>query len=284
MYETLRFRDIEGVFPLTSWEAVFTAISIYAVVVFSLHRWMQDRPPFKLSFIVPVHNFFLSGISLVILIGVLYNLYFVWRVSENPVLEFLCDTKRNVATGPQTFFLYIFFLTKFYELLDTVIIVLKKRPIIFLHVYHHAITVALVFVMLTNEVAVQWIATVANVGVHIPMYYYYAISSMGKTAWWKKYITLMQIIQFIIDLSANVVGFYFHYTGNDCSGALWSWWFGQVVLFTFLMLFINFWRHTYTKKDGDAQGKHDSKSNGVSNGASNGSNGTPTKRRVKKDD
>jgi len=285
MYETLRFRDIEGIYPLTSWEAVITAVTGYLILIFVLHRWMKERQPFKLGFIVPLHNFFLSGISLVILVGVLWNLRYVWQVTEEPLMEFVCDHKRRIATGPQTFFLYLFFLTKFYELLDTVIIVLKKRPIIFLHVYHHCITVVLVFIMLTNEVAVQWIASVANVSVHIPMYYYYAISAMGRTVWWKKYITLMQIIQFVMDMSANVIGFIYYYGGQDCSGALWSWWFGQIILFTFLILFLNFWRHTYTKKDipVDEAKKSNGVSNGVSNG-SNGSNGTPTKKRVKKDD
>lgn len=35
------------------------------------------------------------------------------------------------------------------------------------------------------------------------MYYYYAIATFGKTVWWKKYITMAQIVQFVIDLTAT---------------------------------------------------------------------------------
>lgn len=34
---------------------------------------------------------------------------------------------------------------QFYELLDTVILVLKKRDVIFLHWYHHSIVIAMVW-------------------------------------------------------------------------------------------------------------------------------------------
>jgi len=131
---------------------------------------------------------------------------------------------------------------------DTIIICLRKRPIIFLHVYHHCVTLVLVFVMMKNEVAVQWIAMIANCMVHVPMYYYYAISSMGYDVWWKKYITMFQIIQFVVDLIANFFGFFYYFQGYECSGPLSSWIFGQSILFSFLVLFIFFFRETYKKK------------------------------------
>jgi len=182
------------------------------------------------------------------LLAILYEVFNVFREHNFASIVMFCDPHKNLSKGRQIFWYWIFYLSKFYELLDTVIICLKKRPIIFLHVYHHCITLVLVLVMLSNEVAVQWIAMLANCMVHVPMYYYYGMSNLGYDIWWKKYITKLQIVQFIADISANSIGFYYHYTGNSCSGSLGSWWFGQAILISFLLLFIAFYRTAYEKK------------------------------------
>lgn len=41
--------------------------------------------------------------------------------------------------GPIGLAAYIFYLSKYYEFVDTFILVLRKKPVIFLHVYHHAV-------------------------------------------------------------------------------------------------------------------------------------------------
>jgi len=250
------FRYLPGQLPLANWESVFGGIGIYLVVVFGLQYLMKDRKKFELNSIVPVHNFFLSALSLIMMLGMVIPLsqLLLETISSQsptklPLTElYLCDPAKKLATGTQVFFFYIFFLSKYYEFLDTIIIVLKKRPVIFLHVYHHCITVLLMFVMLENEVAVQWLAATANCSVHIPMYYYYAMSSLGKNVWWKKYITKMQIMQFVLDITANCVGFYYYLVdGKTCSGALSAWVFGQLILISFLVLFLFFYRSTYKK-------------------------------------
>lgn len=81
------------------------------------------------------------------------------------------------------------------------------------------------------------------------MYFYYAVSTMGYNPWWKKYITVFQIVQFVTDITANTIGFYYHFTTDHaCSGSLASWSFGQGVLVSFLVLFLNFFSKTYKSK------------------------------------
>jgi hypothetical protein len=89
------------------------------------------------------------------------------------------------------------------------------------------------------------------------MYYYYFRTAAGAKIWWKKYLTTLQITQFIIDLF--VIYFctytYFAYTYwphlpnmGSCSGTETSAIFGCALLSSYLLLFINFYRITYQKR------------------------------------
>ena len=41
-----------------------------------------------------------------------------------------------------------------------------------------------------------------NLAVHVAMYYYYARTAISsRPIWWKKYLTTLQIIQFVIDIT-----------------------------------------------------------------------------------
>lgn len=96
---------------------------------------------------------------------------------------------------------YLYFLAKLTELLDTVFFVLRKKDkqITFLHLYHH-----------TVMPMISWGCTkyypgghgtfigVINSFVHIIMYSYYLLAALGpqyqKYLWWKKYITNIQMV------------------------------------------------------------------------------------------
>eukprot|EP01115_Flamella_aegyptia_P004240 TRINITY_DN18574_c0_g1_i1.p1 TRINITY_DN18574_c0_g1~~TRINITY_DN18574_c0_g1_i1.p1 ORF type:complete len:257 (+),score=41.46 TRINITY_DN18574_c0_g1_i1:28-798(+) len=254
-YENYRFT--RGLFPLSDYTSLILAVIGYLVVVGWLKEYMKQRKKFELKWIVFAHNLFLCVASLVMLLGVVYEMFFIMKEANSfsdLANTLLCDPNRRIAIGGQVVWFQLFYYSKYYEFLDTVIILLKQRPLIFLHVYHHFITAVLTFVMLDNEVPVQWIAITANASVHVPMYFYYAMSVIGYSPWWKKYMTVFQIIQFIVDISANSVGFYYHYTTNySCSGSIESWWFGQAVLVSFLLLFINFYSKTYTSQKQKSQ-------------------------------
>ena len=112
-----------------------------------------------------------------------------------------------------------YFFCKFTEFLDTVFFVLRKKndQITTLHVIHHSIMPA----------ATWWGVKFApgghgtffgflNTMVHIIMYTYYLLAAMGpkyqKYIWWKKHLTLIQMIQFGIVLIHSAQALYF-----DCN-------------------------------------------------------------------
>jgi len=141
------------------------------------------------------------------------------------------------------------------ELLDTVFLTLKKKPLTFLHVFHHAATAALCYTQLDGKTSVQWVVIALNLAVHVLMYYYYYATAGGAKIWWKKYITTMQITQFVIDIVIVYFATYSHFaylrgfpTIGDCSGGVPAALYGCSLLTFYLILFIDFYRRTYNAK------------------------------------
>lgn len=108
--------------------------------------------------------------------------------------------------------LWLFYVSKVWDFWDTIFIVLGKkwRQLSFLHVYHH-ITIFL-FYWLNANVFYDgdiYLTIVLNGFIHTVMYTYYFICmhtkdpATGKSLpiWWKSYLTLMQMIQFITMMS-----------------------------------------------------------------------------------
>lgn len=120
---------------------------------------------------------------------------------------------------------YLYFLAKISELLDTVFFVLRKRErqISFLHMYHHTVMPMISwgatkyypgghgtfigksywFLFQKKSISlflfdfIPYLGTI-NSFVHIVMYSYYLLSAFGpkiqKYLWWKKHITNMQMV------------------------------------------------------------------------------------------
>lgn len=91
-----------------------------------------------------------------------------------------------------------------------------------------------------------------NSFVHIIMYLYYALAAMGpsvaKYLWWKRYLTIIQLIQFTIAMTASAVALYY-----QCDFPLWMHYLLIVYMMTFLVLFGNFYIKSYLEKGRSAK-------------------------------
>lgn len=85
-----------------------------------------------------------------------------------------------------------------------------------------------------------------NSFVHIVMYFYYMVSAMGpeyqKYIWWKKYMTKIQLIQFVLILSYMI-----SISAKNCEMSKGLTYFFVVNTVIFLYLFADFYRKTYNK-------------------------------------
>jgi len=244
-----------GVTPLTAIKWPVILCCSYLMIIFSLQAWMKNRAPYQLNFLRIVHNFILCFGSLLMMFGLVKETFLVYQKHGEEAL--FCDVNgRQKESGNLFFWYYIFFLSKFYEFIDTVILVLRKKELSFLHVFHHFITAILCWVGLYTETSVQWIVVILNATVHIFMYYYYLAATLNSDVWWKKYLTTAQIIQFVIDMAGITVWWYYTLVLNQkCSGSIEAMLFTYFVLGSFLILFIMFYLKTFKSPRTSGQSK-----------------------------
>jgi fatty acid elongase 3 len=59
---------VPGQTPLSTTPAVVTALVSYLAIIFGIQAYMTDKPPRKLNTLFQIHNVFLSGGSLLLLV------------------------------------------------------------------------------------------------------------------------------------------------------------------------------------------------------------------------
>ncbi|XP_055848572.1 elongation of very long chain fatty acids protein AAEL008004 isoform X2 [Episyrphus balteatus] len=210
--------------------------------------FMRDRKPFQLRQTLIVYNAFqvlLSGYMFYehLMAGWL-NLY---NLKCQPV-----DYSDGPMSKRMLNLCYIYYLSKLTEFADTIFFVLRKKTsqITWLHVYHHSLT------PLETWVLVKFIAggnatfpNLLNNFVHVCMYFYYMMSAMGpeysKFLWWKKYMTELQIAQFILCIGHTIRALF----SNQCK---FSKFISSLLLLNsliFFCLFMNFYIQSYKKSN-----------------------------------
>ncbi|XP_013784582.2 elongation of very long chain fatty acids protein AAEL008004-like [Limulus polyphemus] len=240
--------------------------------------WMKNRKPFQIENIIIAYNvvqvilsgfFFFYGGSLTYLSGN-YN----W----------LCQPI-NYATDPEAITLvklgWWYLLLKIAEFLDTIFFVLRKKftHISALHVLHHSLVAWGIWIgMKFGAGGHNAFFPFINCFVHMIMYSYYCLAALGPRVkpylWWKKYITIIQMVQFVLIGLHAVLPLFL-----DCDfhpGFVYAI-LGHAVLF--LILFLNFYVHSYVKKnekDHVCGVGQDSKSfnKHINNGSNHFNNGT----------
>jgi fatty acid elongase 3 len=186
---------------------------VYLITVYSLQSLMRDKKPYSLKWISLVHNAFLSALSLVMFLGACYGAILKYK-NQGFWGGLVCEQMKDPIKGPLFYWSYIFYLSKFYELLDTYLLVLKKKPLLFLHVFHHTVMPFVCWAGLEGKWAMAlWTSTFWNSFVHVIMYFYYFVSTFGYNPWWKRYLTQLQIYQFISGVVYTWVFFYYYFDG-----------------------------------------------------------------------
>lgn len=221
--------------------ALYVYISKYAGPSF-----MQSRKPFDLKQIIFVHNVFLVVLNS-------YMFYHGMILSNYGLDAWACKLPDRFDTSPIELWKiklgWLYFISKFIDFLDTFFFVLRKkgRQLSFLHLYHHAAMplfswLFLKFIPSSNSAFVPLV----NAFVHIVMYLYYALStfpSLRPYLWWKKYLTAMQLVQFVMIIVHSI----YSMLKPQCEWPKIFIYIALVNAALFFRMFYSFFRATYSK-------------------------------------
>lgn len=250
--KNFRFHNSENV-PMNSSRSVFMALLGYYLTIFGTKFLISKSKPFKLKILFCLHNLFLTIVSLLLLHMFLEQLIPIYL--KNGLFYTICNA--NAWTQPIMTLYYANYMVKYYELLDTLFLVLRHKKLTFLHTYHHGATVLLCYVELNGFTTISWVPIVLNLAVHIVMYWYFFLRSVGKIVKWKKWVTKLQIIQFVVDLGFIYFATYnklIHYFQiglpfcGDCFGTMSSNLMGCGIITSYLVLFCLFYKQIYTRE------------------------------------
>ncbi|XP_015925970.2 very long chain fatty acid elongase 7-like [Parasteatoda tepidariorum] len=226
---------------------VFISIA-YIVLAKCLIPWiLEKRKPMEIKRTIVVYNLLVCLLNGILAYMAIVLTAEVWN---NRCTVKNGANKQQIQRGLHiTWYVWM---VKHLELLDTVFFALRKKnnQITFLHLFHHCAMV-LVFglgLYLRTIAFLCLFGTTLNVSIHVVMYLYYGLASIGprmqKYLWWKKYLTILQIAHFIVILSYAVYGFV---TGCENFGRTEIACFISVT--TILVLFINFYKKSYHVKN-----------------------------------
>lgn len=212
--------------PLSDVSAPCIAACCYVAVILTLERLMRARGRgFDTKWLQVAHNLILCLASLLMALGTAVEVVrrSLAEADSSPWFGrwLYCEDPQTVPRGPLWYWSYVYYLSKYYELLDTVLQLLKGRPPphFFLHVYHHAVVLLMAWFWLEYVQTLQFLGLLFNTSVHVVMYYYYFCRVLGVDVWWKRYVTQFQIVQFGCSALMYCVTLALLAQGEPCAGS-----------------------------------------------------------------
>lgn len=195
----------------------YVAIVIYLTAISLGQRYMRNREPFQCKNQLAAWNLFLC---LFAVMGTLRTLpHIIYNMYTMTFRDIMCvPPAETFGVGSTGLWVQMFVLSKFPEFFDTFFIVIHKKPLLFLHWYHH-ITVALYcWNAFVNERASGLFFIGMNYSLHALMYGYYFLSIIKMKPSWLKasFITKAQILQMFIGIFLSIVAYRFSIIDSNC--------------------------------------------------------------------
>lgn len=252
---------------------------VYGVKVLG-PKLMENRKPFQLKNALIIYNLF----QMVFSAWLFYEIGMSgWLTGDYSLRCQPVDYSDRPQVLRMVHACWWYYFSKFTEFMDTIFFVLRKKNdhVSTLHVIHHGcMPMSVWFGVKFTPGGHSTFFGLLNTFVHIVMYTYYLLAAMGPRLqpylWWKKYLTVFQMIQFIA-----VMIHAFQLLFIDCNyPKAFVWWIGLHATM-FFFLFNEFYQQSYQQRRKPvANGmKKDHQQNHQANGVTNGTNSNSSGRR-----
>jgi hypothetical protein len=187
-----------------------------------------------------IHNFGLaifSGYTFITLSKYLYE-------DRNPIGHMILLNDKIVTKYDSLIFW--FYISKYYEYLDTVLLYMQNKNPIFLQKFHHVGAVICWHLTYYNKIDAIIVGTILNSGVHTIMYSYYLLTLFKiRLTSLKPLITTGQIIQLIL---GNLYGSIIYYPPVETWSNYYNILFFDFYILILILLFANFYYNSYIIK------------------------------------
>jgi len=228
----------------TTWKPVFILLGFYVALVTLGQAIMSTRQKIFPRTLVFYWNVFLAVFSIA---GFWYVLPVALFSPEAGMFTVglkasVCSNASWYSNGVSGFFVFLFIISKTFELIDTVWLVLGKRPVIFLHWYHHITVLLFCWHAYSKAISTgEWFALV-NYGVHSIMYSYYAATQHSKAGKllvkpFAPYITIVQTSQMAFGLLIILSNMYFASFDETCYSSPTNNLLGLIMYASYFVLF-----------------------------------------------
>lgn len=228
------------------WQITVYIAIFYVIATFTIQRIMQQRNALNLrrellywNVFLAIYSAFTAYYTVGSLISDLYHRGFHHAT---------CSTWMFYDDRTK-FWTWLFPISKIFELIDTLFILLRKNRLIFLHWYHHATVLVYCFYSYGIPVATgTWFITL-NAFVHTVMYSYYALKASGQFKIPTKVnlaITTLQILQMVIGCGINIyAGYNMLVLGGNCQTTKNNLIASLLMYLSYFVLFGHFFYKTY---------------------------------------
>jgi hypothetical protein len=223
------------------------AAVFYVIFVFIGPRVMAARKPLELRGPLFLWNLLLTIFSVISTLRLVpHILYGLWI---NDTSYFFCRNAHDAyAQGASGLWANLFIFSKFVELIDTVFLVLRKKPVSFLHWFHHATVLMYCWHALQYQMPTGIFFAAMNSVVHSVMYAYYTIAAVSRPPKWGMFVTVIQIVQMFIGMFITAYHYYLLKSIPNCDGSFVNLTAASVMYTAYMLLFVEFFVSRYFKK------------------------------------
>lgn len=226
------------------------ALAAYLFIIFYIPPVLKS--PFKIRNYWAYWNLLLSLFSIIGTSRCVPALY--RELSTNGFQSSVCkDPSEWYLNGPSGLWTTLFVFSKLPELIDTIFLVFQKKPIIFLHWFHHVTVLLYCWHAFTMRSATGLWFISMNFSVHSIMYGYYFFAIIGMKGIARKIapsITTIQIAQMLVGTVVTAMSAYWHgQEGVSCKVDPANFKMGLGMYMSYFILFASLFYDKYIAKE-----------------------------------